>query len=115
NIVDRTEASDIAGEVQYATIILAVCLAGTAADLLHVEAGRTCRAQHGDEIDVRDVKAIREDHHADQTSQPPGAKILDDPIALVVRGLAQDHFTIDATRAQRIAHQLSMLNADAVD
>src|SRR5215831_593009 len=48
DIVDRTEAPDIAGEVQYAAIILAVCLAGTAADLLHVEAGRACRAQHRD-------------------------------------------------------------------
>src|SRR6516164_4779861 len=66
NIIDRAEASDIAGEIKDQTVLLAVGLASTAADLLHVEAGRAGRAQHRNQIDVRNVEAVAQHHDRDQ-------------------------------------------------
>src|SRR5262249_44563449 len=115
DIVDRTEAPDIAGEVQYAAIILAVCLAGTAADLLHVEAGRACRAQHRDYIDLRHIEAVRENHHADECGQSSGTEVFDEAIALIVRGLTQHHLAIDTANAKFVTYHLGVFDSDAVD
>src|SRR5262249_60436718 len=90
-------------------------LASTAANLLHIETGRTRRAQHRNHIDVRNVEAVRQNHHADQARQLSGAEVLDDAIALVVRRLAQDHLAIDAARAQCVAHHGGVGDANAVD
>ena len=83
-IVDRTEAADIAGEVEHQASVFAVRLAGAAADLLHVKPGRAGWPQQRDQIDKRNVEPVGENHHRDDAGQPPGAELLDDAIAFIV-------------------------------
>src|SRR5262249_1040959 len=97
------------------TIRFAFSLASTAADLLNIESSRTRGSQHSDQIDVRYVEAIRENHHADECGQSPGAEVFDDTIAFRSRRLAQHHFAIDAASAKFVTYHPGVLDSDAVD
>src|SRR5262249_17729144 len=114
DVVDRAEASYVAGKIEDQAGLLTVGLASTPADLLHVETGRAGRTQHCDEINMRDIEPVGQNHHADQAGQPPDMEVLDNAITLIARRLAQNHLAIDAASAQRVTYHGGVRNTDAV-
>ena len=115
DVINRPEAPDIAGKIKHQTVGLFRRFAGTAANLLYIQARAAGRAQHADEVNMRDIETVRKDHHANQCGQSSGTKGLNNLVALVAGRLAHHHFAVNSTRSQRVAYQLGMRDTDAVD
>src|SRR5262245_47710437 len=96
----------VISEIQYETVGLPLCLTRAAANLLDVEPGAHSWPQHGDQIDVRHVEAVRENHHANECGQSTGAKVFDAAVALLARRLAQHHLAVDAASAKFVTYHL---------